>query len=101
MNTLIIPALKERSILFKRYYRNHFEYDKETLLNQANVQKLSSRQKEYYIAKMSSKFDCPDTASKIYWSKRNSFLNKRKIQNKPPHLVNGIFLSDFPKNEII
>ena len=50
---------------------------------------------------MSSKFDCPDTASKIYFSKRNTFLNKRKIQNKPPHLVNGKFLSDFPKNEII
>ena len=41
MNALIITALKERLILFKRYYRNHFEYNKETLLNQANVQKLS------------------------------------------------------------
>ena len=50
---------------------------------------------------MSSKLDCPDTVSKIYWSKRNTFLNKRKIQNKPPHPVNGKFLSDFPKNKII
>ena len=50
---------------------------------------------------MNLKLDCPDTASKIYRSKRNTFLNKRKIQNKPPHLVNGKFLSDFPKNEII
>ena len=50
---------------------------------------------------MSSKLDCPDTASKIYWSKINKFLNKRKIPNKPPHLVNDKFLSDFPKNEII
>ena len=57
--------------------------------------------KKNYIAKMSSKLDCPDTVSKIYWPKRNTFLNKRKIQNKPPHPVNGKFLSDFPKSEII
>ena len=86
LNTLIISALKERSLLFKRYYRNHFEYNKETLLNQENVQKLSQRQKKYYIAKISSKLDCPNTASKIYWSKINSFLNKKKIPNQPPHL---------------
>ena len=35
---------------------------------------------------MSSKSDCPDTASKIYWSKINTSLNKRKIPNQPPHL---------------
>ena len=46
---------------------------------------------------MSSKLGCPDTASKIYGSKRNTFLNKRKIQNKPPHPVNGKFPSNFPK----
>ena len=42
--------------------------------------------KKYCIAKMSSKLDCPDTTSKIYWSKINTFLNKRKITNQPPHL---------------
>ena len=57
--------------------------------------------KKYYIAKISSKLDCPDTASKIYWSKINTFLNKRKTPNKPPQLVNSKFLSDFPENEII
>ena len=35
---------------------------------------------------MSSKLDCPDTASKIYWSKINKFLNERKIPNQPLHL---------------
>ena len=35
---------------------------------------------------MSSKLDCPDTATKIYWSKINTFLNKRMIPNQPPHL---------------
>ena len=44
------------------------------------------RGKKYYIAKMSSKVDCLDTASKIYWSKINTFLNKRKIPNQTPHL---------------
>ena len=35
---------------------------------------------------MSSKLDCPDTATKIYWLKINTFLNKRMIPNQPPHL---------------
>ena len=35
---------------------------------------------------MSSKLDCPDTASKIYLSKINTFLNKRKIPNQLPRL---------------
>ena len=48
--------------------------------------KIYHRGKKYYIAKMSSKLDCPDTASKIYWSKTNTLLNKRKIPNQPPHL---------------
>ena len=61
MNTLIISTLKERSILFKRYYRNSFEYNKETLLNQENVQNWSQKQKKCYIATMSSKLDYPDT----------------------------------------
>ena len=39
--------------------------------------------------------------SKIYWSKINTFLSKRKMPNKPPQLVNSNFLSDFPENEII
>ena len=46
MNTLIISTLKERAILFYRYYRNHFEYNKETLLNQENVRNLSQKQKK-------------------------------------------------------
>ena len=35
---------------------------------------------------MCSKLDCPDTVLKIYWSEINTFLNKRKIPNEPPHL---------------
>ena len=64
MSTLIISTLKERSIFSKCYYRNHFEYNKETLLNQENLQKnyhRSKKKKKHYIATMSSKLDCPDT----------------------------------------
>ena len=49
MNTLIISALKKRSILVKRYYRNPSEYNKETLLNQANeCTKLITEAKQNY-----------------------------------------------------
>ena len=78
MNTLIISALK-RSILVKRYYRNPSEYNKETLINQSNeCTKLIIEAKQNYIAKMSSKLDCPDTASKTYWTTIKGFLNKKK-----------------------
>ena len=33
--------------------------------------------KQNYTAKTSSKLDCPDTASKTYWSIINRFLNKK------------------------
>ena len=79
MNTLIISAPKKRSILVKRYYRNPSEYNKETLINQSNeCTKLIIEAKQNYIAKMSSKLDCPDTASKTYWTTIKGFLNKKK-----------------------
>ena len=73
----------------KRYYRNPSEYNKETLLTQANdCTKSIIETSQNYIAKMSSKLDCPDTASKTYWSIINIFLEK-KIPNIPPLLVNS------------
>ena len=65
----------------KRYYRNPSEYNKETLLNQVNeCTKLIIEAKQNYIAKMSSKLDCPETASKTYWSMINIFLNKKRYK---------------------
>ena len=98
MNTLIISALKKRLILMKRYYRSPSEYNKETLLNQANeCIKLIIEAKQNYIAKMSSKLDCLESASKTYWSIINRILNKKKILNIPPLLGNNKLVSDFQK----
>ena len=81
----------------KRYYRNPSKYNKETLLNQANeCTKLIIEAKQNYIAKTSSNLDCPDTASKTYWSILNRILNK-KIPNMPPLLVNNKLVSNFHK----
>ena len=80
MNTLIISALK-RSILVKRYYRNPSEYNKETLINQSNeCTKLIIEAKQNYIAKMSSKLDSPETASKKYTAIIKRFLKKKRYQ---------------------
>ena len=98
MNTLIISALKKRSILVKRYYRNPSEYNKETLINQSNeCTKLIIEAKQNYIAKMSSKLDWADTTLSTYWAIINRFLNKKKIPNIPPLLVNNKLVSDFHK----
>ena len=81
MNTFIISAPRKRSIFVKRYYRNLSEYNEETLLNQANeCTKRIMEAKQKYIAKMSSKLDCPDTASKTYWSIINRISNKKRYQ---------------------
>ena len=72
---------KERSILVKRHYRNPSEYNKETLIDQSNqCTKLIIEAKQNYMAKMSSKLDCLDTASKTYWAAINRFLNKKRYQ---------------------
>ena len=65
----------------KRCYRNPSKYNKETLLNQANeCAKFIMKAKQNYIAKISSKLDCPDTASKTYRSIIKRFLNKKSYQ---------------------
>ena len=46
---------------------------------------------------MSSTLDCPDTALKTYWAIINRFLNKKKILNIPPLLVNNKLVSGFHK----
>ena len=87
---------KKRLILVKRYYRNPSDYNKETLINQPNeCTKLIIEAKQNNIAKMSSKLDSPDTASKTYWVIINIFLNKKKIPNIPPLLFNNKLVSDF------
>ena len=81
MNTLIISALKKSSILVTRYCRNPSGYNKEALINQSNeCTKLITEGKQNFIAKMSSKLDCPDTASKTYWAIINRFLCKKRYQ---------------------
>ena len=81
MNTLIISALKKRSILVKRFYRNLSKYNKETLLNQTNeCAKLVLEAKQNYIAKVSSKLDFPDTTSKMYWSIIKRFSNTNYVK---------------------
>ena len=64
----------------KRYYRNPSEYNKETLLNQANEFTKLIEAKQNYITKISSKLDCPDMALKTYWSIVNRVLNKKRYQ---------------------
>ena len=87
---------KKRLILVKRYYRNPSEYNKETLINQSNkCTKFIIEAKQNNIAKMSSKLDSPDMASKTYWVIINRFLNKKKIPNIPPLLFNNKLVSDF------
>ena len=49
------------------------------------------------MAKMSSELDCPDKALKMYQAIINRFLNKKKISNIPPLLINNKLVFDFHK----
>ena len=81
----------------KRYYKNPTEYNKEILINQSNeYTNFIIEAKQNYMAKMSSKLDCPDTASKTYWAMINRFLNSYQIYRAL--LVNNKLVSDFHKN---
>ena len=81
----------------KRYYKNPTEYNKKILINQSNeYTNFIIEAKQNYMAKMSSKLDCPDTASKTYWAMINRFLNSYQIYRAL--LVNNKLVSDFHKN---
>ena len=56
------------------------------------MSKTFYRAKQNHILKMSSKLDCPDTASKTCWSIISRFLNKEDVL-----LVNRKLVSDFDK----
>ena len=49
------------------------------------------------MAKMNSELDCPDKALKMYWAMINRFLNKKKISNILPLLINSKLVFDFHK----
>ena len=95
INSFIISSWKKWTKYTKRFYKNHSDYIKDLLNNQANeCTRLFIQAKEKHIAKMSAKLDNSNTAPKTYWSIISRFLNKRKMPAIPPILADGKLVSD-------
>ena len=69
----------------------------ETNLTEAtnSVSELISSAKESYFIKMGYKLNDPQTSPKAYWSILKRFLNKVKIPEIPPLLINNEFVTNF------
>ena len=75
----------------------------ETVLIEAinTVSELISISKHNYLTKQGSKLNDPRTNSKAYWAILRRFLNKVKIPEIPPLLVNNTFITDFKSKAAI
>ena len=90
-------SLKERSKLTKCYYKNgQKKSDYEKLLEKSSdCNREILEAKNNYILKMTTTFQDPKTAAKMYWVILSRLLYKKKVLAIPPLFVNGKFVSDF------
>ena len=65
------------------------------------VSELISISKHNYLTKQGSKLNDPRTNPKTYWSILRRFLNKVKIPDIPPLLVNNTFITNFKSKATI
>ena len=65
------------------------------------VSNLITAAEDSYFTNLGKKLNDPGTSPKTYWSILKNVLNKIKIPEIPPLLVNGIFETDFGKKASI
>ena len=97
INKHIKKHLRQKNRLYKKYISGGQEEDDKIKLTDAtnNVSELITTAKESYFEKLGHKLNDPRTSSKTYWSILKRFLNKQKIPEIPPLLVDNEFVTDF------
>ena len=92
-------ALRRKNRLYRKYISGGKKQEDEINLNNITdiVSKLITDSKETYFTNLGKRLIDPDTSPKTYWSILKKFLNKVKIPNIPPLLINGVFETDFKK----
>ena len=96
-------ALRRKNRLYRKYISSGKKQEDEINLNNTTdiVSKLITESKEIYFTNLGKRLIDPNTSPKTYWTILKKFLNKVKISNIPPLLVNGIFETDFKKKASI
>ena len=98
MNPKIIPSLRNKFKLTKRYYSYSTEENKNLLTAKSNeCSNVIVETKKMYTNKLSRRLDDPSTMPKAYWSILNTFLNSKNIPYIHPLNVNGKLISNFEK----
>ena len=103
MNKHIKYALRRKNHLYKKYISGGQKMDDETILNEAttSVSDLISSSKDTYFKRMTHKLNDPHTCPKAYWSILKRFLNKFKIPEILPLIVDNIFVTNFKSKATI
>ena len=96
-NKNIKKALRRKNRLYRKFISGGQKKEDETNFIEATnlVSELISTAKESYFVKMGYKLNDPQTSPKTYWSILKRFLNKVKIPEIPPLLIDNIFVTNF------
>ena len=99
MNKEIKSALRKKNRVYKRFICSGRLPEHEAKLQQVTeeVSNLITHSKDTYFKKLGDRLNDPRTGQKTYWSVLKRVLNKTKIPNIPPILVDGIFETDFKR----
>ena len=97
INKNIKKALRRKNRLYRKFISGGQKKEDETNLTEATnmVSELISSAKESYFVKMGCKLNDPQTSPKAYWSILKRFLNKVKIPEIPPLLIDNVFVTNF------
>ena len=97
INKNIKKALRRKNRLYRKFMSGGQKIEDEIELSEATnaVSELISTAKESYFVKMGYKLNDPQTSPKTYWAILKRFLNKVKIPEIPPLLVDNVFVTDF------
>ena len=97
MNKEIKCALRKKNRLDRKYISGgRKDIDEVKLIEATNfVSDLITTSKESYLKNIDEKLNDPNTSSKTYWSLLKRFLNKVKIPEIPPLIINNVFVTDF------
>ena len=94
---------KKNTDIYRKYISGGRKKDDEIKLSKMTdfVSNLITAAKDSYFTNLGKKLNDPGTSPKTYWSILKMFLNKIKIPEILPLLVNGIFETDFRKKASI
>ena len=103
MKNEIKTALRQKNRVHSKYISGGRSQNDEINLHKATmfISNIISTSKNSYFTNLGKRLNDPNTNSKTYWSILNFFLDKIKIPEIPPLLVNGIFETDFRKKACI